>query len=163
MGLSNISGNILLTYPLFVDNVVENDTELLNGFMSILLNVSWEDYFNYTGNYLVFDTYGKAQFWKIEDDTKLPVIEKVVQNTLLYHNYIAQFENQKIGIDDLENPIFTHINYGFWDTAFENAKSGQFQLVVETDQYQSNVTLTEELYNASSLRQRTVIFDPCSP
>lgn len=121
MGLANISGNILLTYPIFVDNVVESDTKLLNGFMSVLLDVKWEDYFDYAGSYLVFDTYGKAQFWKIKDNSKLPIIERVVQNTLLYHGYITQFENQKVGIDDLEDPLFTHINYEFWNTAFANA------------------------------------------
>ena len=126
MCLSNISGNILLTYPLFVENVAENDAELHNGFVSILLDARWEDYFNYTGHYLVFDTYGKAQFWKIKNDAKLPIIEKVVQNTLLYHNYITQFNNQKIGAKDLEDPLFTHMNYEFWDTAFERASAGEF-------------------------------------
>ena len=78
MGLSNVSGNILLTYPIFVDNVVENDSKLLNGFVSILLDKKWEDVFDYDGDYLVFDSFGKAQFWKTKDDTKLLLIEKII-------------------------------------------------------------------------------------
>ena len=58
--MSNINGKILLTYPVFVNNVISDDSYVLNGFVSLLLNTTLCNYFNFDGNYIVFDAYGDA-------------------------------------------------------------------------------------------------------
>ncbi|CAL6008569.1 Conserved_hypothetical protein [Hexamita inflata] len=151
--IGQINGNIAITKALLVTNKNLDNQTGVNGFLTIVLNKTFDLGIN--GQYSLLD--GNFRYiGGIQDSIYLEGIRQLLVN----YKYL-----QQIRINNSINEYYYvyELNYVFWENALTRADNNEFTMIVQSEKNTFLNYLNIEDYTESEMHTRTIIFNASSP